>query len=744
MTTKLRRVWILGAVTLLGAALAARAGIDTQSPLSDTASLAGSVLCDSLDPAHCLFPFPSDHLTVPADTPTGRRIAFPIAGMPQNAAGKPIDPTEWNRNDGFSPGSAILTFVPGIDLENTWGSSADHVTDLGRYTAPEAPIVILNTRTGERHPFWSELDTHPATDPSEAVLILRPAVNFEEGTRYVVALRNLIDAAGNAIEPGPVFASYRDDGPGPATDPLFDARRPAMERIFADLASAGIDRNDLYLAWDFTVASAQSIAGRALHIRDDAFRKLGDFDLADLVPSGNAPAFVIDSVEEIASGRHIRKVRGRITVPNYLRTPQDEIATVENPVDDLPVIVPGSRFYYPPGSDLPGQNPALPTLQAGFVCSIPRTATTSNPARPSVYGHGLLGSRTESEGSSTSKMTELHNVMYCAVDWAGMSFADFPNVLTILADVSNFPTLADRAQQGFLNFLFLGRALVHPDGFASRSEFRDGGSPLFDRTKLVYDGNSQGGIMGGALAALAVDYTRAVLGVPGMNYSTLLNRSVDWEGNFADTGDAGIDAPTGENPGVGYSTVLYRMYPEKREQQLVMALIQMLWDRAEANGFAHHMTNRPYPNTPPHQVLLHVALGDYQVANVSAEVEARTIGARTIQHALDAGRHWATDPFFGLPDVTAAGPFESGSAIVYWDSGNPLPPNGNVPPMDFDEDPHSDPRKDTHASCQKAVFYDTGTFLDVFPGEPYRTFEFPRHPDLFPGEEAPAPRTSCP
>ena len=36
--------------------------------------------------------------------------------------------------------------------------------------------------------------------------------------------------------------------------------------------------------------------------------------------------------------------------------------------------------------------------------------------------------------------------------------------------------------------------------------------------------------MGGALTALSVDLTRSVLGVTGMNYSTLLNRSSDWEG----------------------------------------------------------------------------------------------------------------------------------------------------------------------------------------------------------------------
>ena len=37
--------------------------------------------------------------------------------MPRNVAGKPIDPIEYNRNDGFSPGSPIVTKVPGLDNE---------------------------------------------------------------------------------------------------------------------------------------------------------------------------------------------------------------------------------------------------------------------------------------------------------------------------------------------------------------------------------------------------------------------------------------------------------------------------------------------------------------------------------------------------------------------------------------------------------------------------------------------------
>ena len=65
-----------------------------------------------------------------------------------------------------------------------------------------------------------------------------------------------------------------------------------------------------------------------------------------------------------------------------------------------------------------------------------------------------------------------------------MSTADIPTVATILADLSNFPSLADRAQQGFLNFLFLGRAAVHPEGFATDAAFQQDGKAL------IKDGHS--------------------------------------------------------------------------------------------------------------------------------------------------------------------------------------------------------------------------------------------------------------
>ena len=54
---------------------------------------------------------------------------------------------------------------------------------------------------------------------------------------------------------------------------------------------------------------------------------------------------------------------------------------------------------------------------------------------------------------------------------------------------------------------------------------------------------------------------------------------------------------------------------------LAYGLIQMLWDRSDPNGYAYRMTDNPLPNTPPHEVLSIVALGDHQVTNWQADVK---------------------------------------------------------------------------------------------------------------------------
>jgi len=212
---------------------------------------------------------------------------------------------------------------------------------------------------------------------------------------------------------------------------------------------------------------------------------------------------------------------------------------------------------------------------------------------------------------------------------------------------------------------------------------------------VFFDGNSQGGIFGGTIMSIAQDITRGVLGVPGMNYSLLLTRSVDFD---------------------LYKPFLYPAYPNELQRPLLLSLIQMLWDRSDPNGYAHHMTTDPLPNTPQHEVLLHLAFGDHQVANVATEIEARTIGASIHQPAIALLRHSDVDPYFGIPAIPSY-PF-NGSALIVWDSGAATPPITNTAP-NVGTDPHSHPRNDADARQQKSDFLQTGgSVVDVCAGAP--------------------------
>ena len=115
-----------------------------------------------------------------------------------------------------------------------------------------------------------------------------------------------------------------------------------------------------------------------------------------------------------------------------------------------------------------------------------------------------------------------HDMVFCATDFWGLAQGDTDNDAAALGNLNLFEPVIDRLQQGALNSLFLGRLMLNRHGLASNAAFEQNGTPLIETSHLYYDGNSQGGIMGGMLTAIAPDWTRAVLGVTGIDYGNLL------------------------------------------------------------------------------------------------------------------------------------------------------------------------------------------------------------------------------
>lgn len=645
----------------------------------------------------CLLPFPNDLFSrADSTSATGLRVDLPQAAMPTNTNNVQMGVAPYDRSDGFSPGSSIIARVPGLDNQAAFDQTNPvRLSDMSQTFAPGAPIVVIDAATGQGTLIWAELDSN-AGDAQHTTLLIHPGKNLVEGHRYVVGMRNLKNASGQTLAAPDWFARLRDDRPLLKGE---EHQKERYGRIFKTLKDAGIDRQTLYLAWDFTVASRQSLTSPMLSIRNDSFGQLGDTNLADQQVQGNSPQFSVTNVQNFTPDQNAklqREVTGTFTVPCYLTTTNCAI---------------GGGFHY--SSTNPDATPTqLPgnVGTAQFDCIIPRAASSA-PARASLYGHGLLGSRTEVHAGNVQDMASEHNFVFCATDWWGLAQADTPFDVSALQDLNRFPAVVDRLQQGVVNTLLLGRLLTNANGFASNAAFQQSGSSLFDTSHLYYDGNSQGGIMGGITTAVAPDYTRGVLGVPGMDYGgVLLQRSTDFTpfANFL----------YGVAPGGGYTDA--SIHP------LVLDLMQQLWDRGEADGYAAHMTSDPLPGTPAHKVLMQVAYGDHQVSQYAAAVEARTVGAQVHAPALDQpARSQDANLFYGVPAIQSY-PFD-GSAIVIWDDGPGLvspPPLTNTPPT-AGRDPHGDVRATVAARTQKSAFLDTnGTVVDVCGGLPCHTDVF--------------------
>lgn len=568
--------------------------------------------CDSLVPSHCAFPFPSNvHTVTDATSATGRRVHLLPEAMPRDSLGGHPAPDPWNRLDGFSTGMALLAHFPEV-TPATLGNLASSVT-IERSLEDDSPTVLIEAATGRRVPHWVDLDMTGREDDERAFMI-RPAERLQDATRYIVAIRGLTNEGGEIIEPSEAFVALRDGVASEESSVV--ERRPLYADIFGRLQDAGVEREDLQLAWDFTTSSRENNTGWLTHMRDEAF---------DLVGPGG-PEFEIISEETDWEPEHVAyRLFGEMTVPLYLDQTD-----------------PGANLMF--GADgLPEPNSSTPWARFSFEVIIPHSAT-QQPAALLQYGHGLLGSKAQIESGHFRTFIDEYNYVIFGVDFIGMASDD---QLPIAALIDNgrfdqFQTVVDRQHQGMLNSLLAMR--VMKTGFAEHPVY----GPMIDPDQAYYLGISQGGIFGGTYMALTTDVERGTLGVPGMPYNLLLPRSVDFDEFFE---------------------IMRARYPDAREQMHLLDLNAMLWDRTEPNGYAPYIRSNMLPNTPSHDVFLRSAVGDHQVTTLGAHFMARAIG---VPH-VDTG----VRDIFGLDKVAAP---VTGSGYAEYAFGLPPDPVENTPP----------------------------------------------------------------
>ena len=644
---------------LIASALAGCGGDDTSRPIPDPEPEVAwpNLECDPLVPSYCAYPFPNNVFTVPdADSVTGRRVNSLDATMPVADNGATSSLQGLLPSDGFSTGIALMAELPGATLEGM-----PSLLDIPASLANDAPTVVLDAETGERVPHFVELDlSNPNFE--ERVFMIRPVERLKDGTRYIVAIRGAQGPDGT-LPPSAAFAALRDNTTH--SDPSVEERRGLYADIFMRLEAAGVTRSDLQLAWDFTTASKDNNTKYLVHMRDEALEAAG----------ADGPPYTIDEVEQDPSPTLAYRLRGSMTAPLYLTQAS-----------------PGGRLVL--GDDgLPEPNPDQPTRQVPFTVLIPKSAETQ-PAALLEYGHGLLGS--QDQVNSFDDLADEYGYTMFALTLIGMGDDDGIWIVGRLTngEIAELTSMFERQHQGMLEYLLAMRMMRQ--GFANDPTY----GAFVNADERYYHGISQGGIFGGTYMALSPDVQRGVLGVMGMSYNMLLNRSVDF-------------AP--------FFTFMRLSFPDPRDQQLLLALVQGFWDRTEPNGYVPYLRDGSL-GTDPHEVLMRTAIGDHQVTTYGGHIMARSVGA----HHLESGQReiWGLEAIDGATD---------GSAYVEYDFGLPAEPLCNIP-MTACEDPHGKIRKLDEAKGQMDTFLRTGEIVNLCAGG---SCSFPELSGCAPGDETP-------
>jgi hypothetical protein len=588
--------------------------------------------CEDIDPTLCLLPWPSSTFLVDdPTTATGRRVAIPAEAMPVDRAGHHVDPGPFSGADGFSPNTSMVISFPGV-LDTSELADEDHAADT---LAAGSTTVIVDAETGARVAHFAEIDGWDATDPARAPLYLRPTQRLREGARYVVGIRALHHADGTPVPPSAFFAALRDGTSLPGAD--VDARRAELDDVFTILAAAGAPRDELIAAWSFETGSGPPITRDLLAMRDAALTELG--------PSGLG--CTVTHVADASTGDTLpagvwRRIEGTFTMPSYL---------VGVSADD-----PAQARLMRDASGLPMQNGRV---EAPFLAIVPeavraRVASGGPLGRLVIYGHGILGDRTEIDSAWMIHTAEQLGLVVVATDWWGMSRSDLSRLAaTLTTRFDDFGSTPERLHQGITNVLglmrsFRGSCAELP---ALAVPLTAGGTaPAYEADAPYFYGNSLGAILGGALAGIATDTDRFALGVGGGSWTLFVTRSDAWR---------------------TFGTLLATSFDDALARDLLIVMSATLFDPIDAASYAPHLRMDPLAGTPLKHVMMQIGIGDVAVSNAASYYEARTAGIPLMQPSVAAP--------FGLVDTMAPA---SSALTVYR-----LPGVARIPPGTHDPGP---------------------------------------------------------
>jgi hypothetical protein len=581
-----------------------------------------------------LLPWPSSVFEVDdATTVTKRRLQVPVESMPKNIDEVAVDPTALNRWDGFTvSGPMLAEFPTGVSNTNlpTWKNPDASL-------AADAPIVLLDMATGERTPYFAEVDQN-LPDINHRNLIIRPLARLHPSSRYAVAIRKSVKAAdGNDL---PIPEAFAAAVAGNGYDhPRFSSKR--YEEIFAALATAGVDKSDLVLAWDFHTASDDFLHSDLMTMRDAAIPAMG----------ANGANLTFTATQQAPRTGVLKSFIGTFKSPDFLTNNELDDSKLRRSANGLPEMS-GLR-------------------DANFAAIIPQCVTTQPLPRPTiVFGHGLFGSAAEYlDDDFVIKLAQDYCFVIVAGDFIGFTSRQFTLAALAVNDLNKGAGISEKLAQSLIDFMSLETITRGP--FGQHAEFQHNGQSVIDPAKVYYVGGSLGGIMGNTFMSYDPNITKGVLAVPGGVWSMLIERSNAWSLLIGSAQGA---------------------YEDPSVYQLNLSFLGMALEPYDPISTAGNILKNPLPGVPAKRILMWYTLGDCLVTNISTEMVAREMGIDLIGPAVKPV--WRMEP--------KPGPLVNG-IVNYDEHPSPLPSDLNIPPSK-DNGTHSGVNRNPSALRQVQAF----------------------------------------
>ncbi len=514
-------------------------------------------------------------------------------------------------DDGFSRVVPILTFFPGgIDP-----TSLPDWRDEEATTLANSPVLLVESGTCRLIPLLVEPDAGAVLADQET-LILRPHVVLKPATQYTVVVRNTLrNRAGDPVQPSAAFVALRDRVEN--DDPVVEAWRGAFHTVRATLEDLEIPAEEVAQAWTFTTRSEANVVTSALQMQDiAAAAPLDRFTLEEV-------RYEPEPNPEPAYDRAL--IYGTFGAPWFLDANRRMVRDAEG------------RPVVQEIRDIP------------FLITIP--STVSGPREGVLVGHGFFSSLDEPTYGNMFSSLELWQRPAFSTKFYGFAEEDLLVTVGVLGGLADADTIVHQQLQSHVNFTILHRLATDVFPGLVRVDFGAGEITPLDGGFLPYIGASNGGTQGLVMMTTSPVITRGALVVPGGGWSHMLTRAVQWQ---------------------EFGPLFESRFPDPRELQLVMGLVQNVLDPVDSLNYVAHLTQDRYEGRGTEvQVLAVEAKEDSQVANLVTHWVAREAGLPLLTPS--------PIPVWGLESAERPDPGVENALVIY-DLGAPSNPEGNVPP----------------------------------------------------------------